>query len=64
MVRPVGLIQAQARAAILLFRLGLRPGDGFLLRRHGLVAVITNETDHPMDLGRLNTFLATALAVF
>ena len=35
-----------------------------IFRRHGLVAVITNETDHPMDLGRLNTFLATALAVF
>ncbi len=35
-----------------------------IFRRHGLVAVITNETDHAMDLGRLNTFLATALAVF
>ena len=35
-----------------------------IFRRHGLVAVITNETDHPMDLARLNTFLATALAVF
>lgn len=36
----------------------------FVFRRHGLVAVITNETDHPIDLGRLNTFLATALASF
>ncbi len=36
----------------------------FIFRRHGLVAVVTNETDHAMDLGRLNTFLATALAVF
>jgi CubicO group peptidase (beta-lactamase class C family) len=36
----------------------------FVFRRHGLVAVVTNETDHPIDLGRLNYFLATALAVF
>ncbi len=36
----------------------------FVFRRHGLVAVITNETDHAIDLGRLNTFLATALASF
>jgi CubicO group peptidase (beta-lactamase class C family) len=36
----------------------------FVFRRHGLVAVLTNETDHAIDLGRLNTFLATALAVF
>lgn len=34
----------------------------FILRRHGLVATVANETDHPMDLAALNRVLATAIA--
>ena len=36
----------------------------FIFRRHGLVAVVTNEAEHPIDLSRLNIFLATALSAF
>lgn len=32
----------------------------FILRRAGMVAVVTNETDHPTDLAALDRFLATA----
>jgi CubicO group peptidase (beta-lactamase class C family) len=35
----------------------------FVFRRHGIVAVVTNETDHPIDLAALNRVLATALEV-
>jgi CubicO group peptidase (beta-lactamase class C family) len=33
----------------------------FILRRHGLVASVANETDHPIDLAALNHTLAAAL---
>jgi CubicO group peptidase (beta-lactamase class C family) len=32
----------------------------FILRRAGMVAVVTNETDHPTDLAALDRFLAAA----
>lgn len=33
----------------------------FILRRHRLTVAVSNETDHPMDLGELNRLLATAV---
>jgi CubicO group peptidase (beta-lactamase class C family) len=33
----------------------------FILRRHGMVAVVANETDHPINLAALNRVLATAV---
>jgi CubicO group peptidase (beta-lactamase class C family) len=36
----------------------------FVFRRHGIVAAVTNETDHKIDLGALNHVLATALDTF
>ena len=36
----------------------------FILRHAGLVAVITNETDHPVDLQALDRFLAVAINTF
>jgi len=34
----------------------------FILRRHRLTVAVSNETDHPMDLGALNRVIATAIA--
>ena len=36
----------------------------FILRRHRLTVVITNETDHPMDLGALDRMIAAAIDTF
>ena len=36
----------------------------FVFRRHRLTAVVTNETEHPIDLALLNRVLATALDSF
>jgi len=33
----------------------------FILRRHRLTVAVSNETDHPMDLGALNRVIATAV---
>ena len=33
----------------------------FILRRHRLTVAVSNETDHPMDLGALNRVIATAI---
>jgi hypothetical protein len=36
----------------------------FILRRHRLTVVVSNETDHPMDLPALNRVIATAIAAW
>jgi CubicO group peptidase (beta-lactamase class C family) len=36
----------------------------FILRRHRLIAAVSNETDHPMDLLALNHIIATAIAAW
>ena len=36
----------------------------FILRRHRLTVAVSNETDHPMDLGALNRVIASAIAAW
>lgn len=36
----------------------------FILRRHRMTVVVTNETDHKMDLGALNRLVATAIDTY
>ena len=36
----------------------------FILRRHRLTVAVSNESDHPMDLGALDQMIATAIATF
>jgi CubicO group peptidase (beta-lactamase class C family) len=36
----------------------------FILRRHRLTVAVSNESDHPMDLGALDQMIAAAIATF